>query len=635
MMIWLLLTPKPRSGSAWEGEVRFTKVGSLAGPVDYENIEWKLDILAMAREATGIAHHIDKTVDDFLQNRTWATSYVQHFKTQLHPLLGELKAEARQLKDVVMQLREKRALGIAMAVMGAVAAVGSVIYTVEQVHRLSVNSQKQAHNIALNHRAIEKLRDVIFRIVMQEEHALQELETLSDMRWELNTLIRRVRQAKVGVQSLLRNQIPLGLLNEDDLALARKDLDGMSKKYQLIFSPEESLLKAPISWLMNGTTLKIFFHVPAVRNPRLMIRDLYRLEGGVLSHATGVVKFMAPEPYISVTTDYKVHAPLTNSDLDLCHKIGPLYLCDHMNILYTASHSCVAALFYKDTTLATKMCHLEHQAETADVVKISSDLYLFGKGQKLVYLCGSMLPKIKRLPNITEMRVSTECEARGDDYTIYPQRTVARSYVKVKHSLDWRTIMHSSNVKLEGLRMQLLAIGKEKMLSWDDDSFPFIELVIFGLLITVAFLGILSYWWIRRYRRDLKGQRRSVKKEHMMSLSSGEFVKAHQDNPDTICSDDPLDGNRDQRTGNRAALSNIAYLSSAEGAQMRKERQTLAQRRRSTLKLHLPLLCRPSTPREGESAQCNREGGKSIDGKERQVSFAEEAKEMEEKATSV
>jgi len=521
--------------ATWEGRIRFADQGVVISPVRYEHFAFKVNPWQLGESAQEVAKQMAKDAKIFLSNRTWSKGLADHFAKRANPMLATLHEEGKLLKTTVLRMeqRQRRSLGALLTLAGSLFSVGSSIYTLTQVHSLHSAVEAEAHNIQINHRDIQKIKEVMIKILKKEEGALLELETLTDFRWRIKKMVNHLRSVRAGLQKLRSHELPVGLLRERELEMVENKLPYYNRT-RPNFAPREAVLMAPVSWKVKDKEVTVVLHVPTVSEPAKMIRKLYRLTGASLPHEHGTVRFVSPEPFISVADDQKTHVPISSADLDLCYRKGRVFLCEQLTILYKKPMSCIAALFFQKTGMATDRCNMELTSEPVPVLQVAPHTYLMNKDQTLEYECGNYKPKILELHRTKEMKFIPSCLVKGRGFTIYPLQDIDEGVRDVEHKLDWKSVFSSTNPQLDALKLKLMRIGTTKL---EDMTIPDTDIVdwiiwicvaIFILLIIVVVVVAVYYFYrvklVAGHTELFQGERKP--RPFPASAVSGEFVQS-------------------------------------------------------------------------------------------------------------
>ena len=509
---------------AWEGEIKFDLDGILVSPVDYKHIGWELDVSEISDQALNCARELRTYLESFLFNGTkWADNLKTRLIQQVAPLITNLEHEGKSLKSSVHSLRTKRSLGILLSLGASIISAGSSLYTLGKVHVLQGTLDKARYKIEINRRNIVHLKEALSRVLTYQEHQIRELDIAAEFRWKINQLLNKFKGINRGLTRLARHEMPIGLLSPYDLTRMTSYLKNKPPKNgHYLFTPEEAVRAAPVSWILNKNKLEVFIHIPTVHHHNESVRDLYRLVGAHLPGNKGLIQFLSPEDFISVSRDKQVHVPLTTSQLTECHKHGKLYLCERLDILYNKPSSCISALYYKDTKMAVDLCKLELVQRPASVLRVASHHYLFKKGQKIVYHCGNIQPYIRPIKKDEEIKITPNCIVEGDGYKIYPKRFMRTETIAVSHQITWKDIAFKDDPQYERLRMALddVLIPNLDNIGLKTDL-TFIPLIIVLFLIS-ATMGVALYLYYQQTRRHLRYGKKKVR--YAKQTSSGENV---------------------------------------------------------------------------------------------------------------
>jgi len=516
LLFWSLI----HSGESWEGQIKFADYGILVSPVEYEHVAWDIDLNLLSKQAIEYADSLEKHTRAHLKNSTWSKHLKARFRHQIGPLITSLRHEGQRIRALVKDLRTKRSLGVILAIGASIAAVGSSIYTIDKVHGLEGTLKTSTMQIELNGKNLMQTKAIVSGILRKQEDKLQEIDLVENVRWQVHGALNTLIEVRKGLNSLLRHEVPVGLLNQKDIEKASYALKtSLSDEVQTLFPIEESLRMSPASWIIKGNSIKIFIHVPIIRDRPSCVRNLYELVGAYLPGNKGVVKILSPEPFIAVSPGQATHTPVSNADLALCYKHGKLFLCDNLDILYSKPSSCIGSLFYKDTSLAVRKCALEH-AEPSKVVKVSRDAYLFKGGQSITYHCHNLQPYTRHFLKPEEIKLTPGCSVEGDGFIIYPRRSMKSDAVSVKHKITWEDISLLEDPKFAKLQMALrdMKMGGNISMQSSHSREIFYILIAFFILLLASVVGYAVYGY-HRITRGMKIRNYSLS-------SSGENVES-------------------------------------------------------------------------------------------------------------
>jgi len=135
---------------AWEGQIKFADYGILVSPVEYEHVSWDIDFDQLSQQAEEFAGDLESQVNHLLKNSTWSKGLQSRFRHQIGPLISALRQAGHRIKALVKTLRDKRSLGVILAIGASIAAVGSSIYTIDKVHGLEGELRTSRLQIELN-----------------------------------------------------------------------------------------------------------------------------------------------------------------------------------------------------------------------------------------------------------------------------------------------------------------------------------------------------------------------------------------------------------------------------------------------------------------------------------------------------
>jgi hypothetical protein len=112
----------------------------------------------------------------------------------------------------------------------------------------------------------------------------------------------------------------------------------------------------PFQILIDQDRIIFKTHIPAYK-PISILSLYHHIPTPLWSAKNDVVLFLsAKKPFLVMNQDKTLHRELSLEELADCQKIGTLYLCPHLRILYKGQKSCLKALFLNDVSTAHKQC---------------------------------------------------------------------------------------------------------------------------------------------------------------------------------------------------------------------------------------------------------------------------------------
>jgi len=420
---WSDTSPIGSRSLLYQGNATFLLVGSIAAPVNYINVGLRLnfgEIQKIAGElGTAWDRHRHVVMDaDGASKQVWAKGQILErirdfqLAKQRFDQLKEI-AKGKPLGD-----REERSLGLIMAgAVGALAGLvglGSTVYTEEQLHHLSKRDDDLERNVALLSDGMYQLQDIVADYISEQKQEEEVLRRIQSASHNVTMGTKVYTEATHIIQEVLRGEMPSEMASIEELKQILKEVKDVGKQQGLepLVQKETDLMAVPFSWVMTTDYLRLILHVPAVMDRARMVRPLYVLDDAVLQQGQRLIRFSTTDQYISVSEDREVHVVHRTSDLNQCHRINRLYLCQSGSIMSKTVDSCTAALYFQDSDMAAAKCDLELVATQQKVVKTGRNRYRTNGRQRLNLICG-------------HQGVQTSIETSGQQDTLIPDGCTA------------------------------------------------------------------------------------------------------------------------------------------------------------------------------------------------------------------
>jgi hypothetical protein len=87
--------------------------------------------------------------------------------------------------------------------------------------------------------------------------------------------------------------------------------------------------------------------------------------------------------YLAINAEQTLHLDLSREELDICHKIGHIYFCPHLTVVYKGDDSCLKALFLSQMVQAQHRCQVTFQLSKKSMVyQVDQEWFLIVQAQK-------------------------------------------------------------------------------------------------------------------------------------------------------------------------------------------------------------------------------------------------------------
>jgi hypothetical protein len=307
--------------------------------------------------------------------------------------------------------------------LGAIVSVGSAIYTEQQVHQVQSTLKRVVHRQMDELRVLKALAKSVEGIEEHlgvdffEEEAIRRLQHCDDLaRQQLEGWVE-------GIYALLQHEMHPALLTPEvrEEFLGEIENDVKESGSEMVVDIRKDLHDIPISWIVTDSWgIIIILHVPMISDSRTMLRDLYRLDAAVLKRGHEIVRFLSPEPYISVDKFKEYYSVLREEDLHSCRRISGIYMCEEDNVLRRDVTGCTAALFFGHNHTAVAECERQTVSRSTNVLKLNDTTYLISSERQVTIQCPGVDTLTMELMNPpTIVHVDKGCQLRGKDFVIY------------------------------------------------------------------------------------------------------------------------------------------------------------------------------------------------------------------------
>ena len=260
------------------------------------------------------------------------------------------------------------------------------------------------------------------------------------------------------IQQLQNHKLSVDYLSLSQMTLLHEKVGELAKETGLQPLPEKlsDYFQIDVSYFRNGKDIMMILHVPCLESTNLL--NLYRylpfplpLSGFMLTSGRTLKDTLTPDILSKISSDDFPHLPaprfqdsenvlfvkpetdliavndrqqyrlVTPTDLLHCDKNGLTYLCDEMNALRTdLDHTCLAALFFKESSAISSRCHFDRAPAREEVVQLSTTQFLvYSPSQsRFQIVCSNGTRFTAHMGRVTRITVPMGCAAELGSHLI-------------------------------------------------------------------------------------------------------------------------------------------------------------------------------------------------------------------------
>ncbi len=536
LMVFVTTNIETTSGKAiLTGEAHFSRAGEVAGPITYQDVTLRIDFGDMNRlkdQAERVTDVVLRELETKLRYSKNAT--IHRIKHRLQPAMITLNKSVGRLEKMT-SLMEQRSLAV-MAAVGAVGMIGSAIYAAHEVMEMAKRQRGMKIRLAKLDEEMAALREAFNKWSKTDFDMKLENVAVERLNQEILLAARRVDDVLSGVYATKQHRLHPSLVDVDALGdIAARVKSYMKRKgTSAVFGFKDELLNLPISYIQGSRGVLIMLHIPHVTDTTMAIRDLFHLDGAVLEGEGRLMRLQAREPYIAVNRKLMAHQTYTADEIQSCHKVSQTFLCTHDSIMLKTVASCTAALFKKDTEMATMYCERETIQTDQPVVQINASAYVINKGEDVTTRCPGKAPEFHHVSKPEVVRLEWGCTLHSKNFQITQPLKPYKELIQINHALRLLNVEMLSVDNMEAdMAPPLKELNMLEGLPGDDEELDDLEessgrldwwtwcLVGAGAIGALVLLLILGCWIIYH-----KGRLSGKKSKHARSLGHhGDFFR--------------------------------------------------------------------------------------------------------------
>lgn len=367
----------------WVAETpTFSKRGEVIAPVAYSTVKYKLsfeklfhhwaDIGTLAR-AISMQVHTNS-------NYSRISPYLQHMMlTEGNHVSKQIETHLAYLNRTIFRTEEAiRPKRQAVAIISGIIGLGIGLLTKNTARQMG---HDQIREIKLHlDGQMSKLTTLLYAVEkrLEEDKIMEHLEhgylmVLRDFRFQLQAIETAVTNANYGIMTFpLFNEV---MFEESIMEVERKVGRDLLTVYHKV-KPAEW----PISTMRHQGEIVFLLHIPVVpKNAPSVEFELMQLRSSKVMAKRGNVNLdlVPQENTIAVASENNLHVSIKTEDLAFCHKTETKYFCPQIRVIYKRPTTCVAALFFKDMLLVSKLCKFRRSIKTDSTFSLGGNQFQF------------------------------------------------------------------------------------------------------------------------------------------------------------------------------------------------------------------------------------------------------------------
>ncbi len=429
----------------YDGQVTFVPAGEVASPVSYETLGLRVSTAPLLKVDQDIEERtrtyleaIKRTIDkkDPGANSTQVTDRIYQ---RIRPEMEELQHSVAELAKVLQLTMGKRSAALLLGTLvGSVAAIGSALFTHGEVTALANRLERSNRKVAAIAHDMKIIRHTFSIRQARLFNRMVEDETVAAIKAAISKTTRHVDNMLEGYYALREHRLHPAFVPPAVLERIQRQMTSYSRETGAspVFSLKNELMNVPISWAVGGGNILILPHLPFVKDGRVMLRQLYRLDNAILRGSNRLVQLRSDAPYISIDRRRQIHQVTTTAEMQQCLKIGSKYLCDGQAIFQKQVTTCTAALFFKQTLRATQLCPSETFEVDQPAIRLNDTSYAVQKNIATELQCPGKEISYKTTTQDEIVHVPRGCTLNSAHFIISPSLTEHRETVVVDHEVE-------------------------------------------------------------------------------------------------------------------------------------------------------------------------------------------------------
>ena len=383
-----------------DGKANFKSVGKIAAPVSYLSFFVHVDVRKTLndarREIREAETFLTKVNASLVDNHNWTVEEAEKLISVYLPELSEAIGGAdrstqtlsRTFEGLLAEDHDVRSFPEFFSVVGTIFNFGSNLLTREEMGRLAKQVKREGRVISRLSMAVKALAD-------ENAKEMRHLREAAAIAVAVARLANRARDIEQELKDVDRSVIRLVQHQLDPIFLTPDVLERLGNEERAFASRTNSFslvkgaaetIDLPVSYVIGADGMVAIIHLPFVQS-RDDLRNLYRLHSTIINHKNDLVAFHADETYIAVTAKGDRHSALTQAELGDCQKHGVQYYCTDHGLTEKKPTTCIGALYYAETSLATRLCYLSRFGNLRPVFQLNQTAFLIAKDTKVNLAC--------------------------------------------------------------------------------------------------------------------------------------------------------------------------------------------------------------------------------------------------------
>ena len=367
--------------STIRSEALFRQMGEIAHNIQLFEIRADIDTTEIQLQIQYM-HQVLPSLREFVQyvENTDIIKTVNTNYRQLNTSIRAIETKFHNLRSLLNEVAPTRHQRSILATLGLVSIGSFLITSLFTYHQTNPALNRYIDitkiKIVENTRRIEYLNATLeewwkhFHILDQEINDIEAMQKVLTLCTEMNTildlLLNEVSDLEDGIISALHHEISpkliaptlaLKILNEMKEALPRHMIPAVTNTHLAEF------YSLPIRLFVSKNRIIFLTNIPAY-NPNSILYLYHHVNIPLWSTKHNVTLIITSQKsFLAINADRTLHRELSTDEVDECHRIGQLYLCPQLRVLYKDDRSCLKALFLNNIETSQKICSVELSAK--------------------------------------------------------------------------------------------------------------------------------------------------------------------------------------------------------------------------------------------------------------------------------
>jgi hypothetical protein len=357
----------------------------------------------------------------------------------------------------------------AMPIIGGLAAVAGTLFGLFSFAKIQalaerVRRQEQAHandlHILRHHETRMKLieRDILvvnstlaylLRTADAQQSLTGRLFWMQSFQIEFGLLEGHINIINSGWSQLLNQKFPVRWIQGREIPSLLAALQSKAEKMggMLPLQHSHDLFHFPSSFIVEGTEILVFLHVPVVHERMKLYRHLpLPIQG----NDTDYWRVRGEFDHVMVSEMNHYHKEVSLEMIaKSCHRIGGCYLCEHLgDLARKMTHSCLGSLFVQNMVSVQEKCVVETLTSDWSTTQIRNDAFLVFSRQPtmMVTECRNGTRRNDELRGVQEVVVPPLCQVYSEDFELRSSASSTMSFTLI-NVVEWN---------ITGLQMRFL-----------------------------------------------------------------------------------------------------------------------------------------------------------------------------------